>query len=357
MKTANHGYLSRLDHLRFLAIALVLLTHFSGGLQNPKSINSVMDFINLWIKNGATGVSLFLVISGFIFCVITDAGEKSIEYKKFITNRLFRIFPLLLVIFFIVITLNRENSTPMDVLRLLTLQLNTGHPYTGWGHETFPSGPIWTIAVEFQFYLIFPFLIKIMHQQGISKIFTMMVCMFIVRTFIVFNSDTDTYYNLYHSITGRLDQFLWGMLFGYFYVKHKHTSFNKIKSVALLITGLTIVTMLMIMGSHSYFFKIFSFNIEAMGWGCVLLGYMKLNIILNKSFDSILAYFGGLSYSLYLTHLPVGGILIKKLSKYEIMHEGIITTLLIIFPACIFISWITYNGIEKPFLMMRKKYL
>ncbi|EMX9222868.1 acyltransferase family protein [Citrobacter koseri] len=357
MKTTNHGYLSRLDHLRFFAIALVLLTHFSGSLPTPKSIHSVMDFIDLWIKKGVTGVSLFLVISGFIFCVITDAGEKVIDYKKFITNRLFRIFPLLLVIFFIVITINRENSTPMDVLRVLTLQLNTGHSYTGWGREFFPSGPIWTIAVEFQFYLIFPFLIKIMHQQGISKIFTMMICMFIIRAFIVFDSDNGTYNNLYHSITGRLDQFLWGMLFGYFYIKNKHTKFNNVQSFLLILTGVAIVTILMMAGDRSYFVRIFSFNLEALGWGFILLGYMKSNIHINKQVDSFFAYLGGLSYSLYLTHLPVGFILINKLDKYSFMHNGIATTLLIIFPSCIFISWITYSGIEKPFLMMRKKYL
>ena len=129
------------------------------------------------------------------------------------------------------------------------------------------------------------------------------------------------------------------------------------QSFLLILTGVAIVTILMMAGDRSYFVRIFSFNLEALGWGFILLGYMKSNIHINKQVDSFFAYLGGLSYSLYLTHLPVGFILINKLDKYSFMHNGIATTLLIIFPSCIFISWITYSGIEKPFLMMRKKYL
>lgn len=357
MKTINHSYLSRLDHLRFLAITLVIFTHFNGSKEKPESIYGLHDFFNLWISKGATGVSLFLVISGFIFCVITNAGAKEINYKKFIGNRIFRIFPLLTVIFFIIITINREQSTPMDVLRLLTLQLNTGNPTTGWGHHIFPSGPTWTIAVEFQFYLIFPFIISILHRMGISRIFIMMFCMIIVRSMIVFTSDYHTYNNLYHSITGRLDQFLWGIAFGYFYLKLNSKNISLIYSVMLALTGVTCLTLLMVFDNHTAIYKLLSFNLEAMSWGLVLFSYLTIRLHINNKIDSILAYLGGLSYSLYLTHLPVGAILIKKLGRYEFMHLGNLTTLIIVLPICIFISFVTYNGIEKPFLLMRKRYL
>ena len=356
MKTQNHSYLSRLDHLRFFAIALVILTHFNGGIAKPDEINGVMSLIDLWINKGATGVSLFLVISGFIFCVITNAGEKPIDYKQFVGNRLRRILPLLLVIFFIIITINRQNSGPMDIFRVFTLQLNTGNPTTGWGNEIFPSGPIWTIAVEFQFYLIFPFLVTIMHRMGLSRIFIMMLCMIIIRAMIVFTSDEHTYDNLYHSITGRLDQFLWGMIFGYLYVKNKDNKYSALRCLLMIIVGFSVITLLMFYDNRTTAYKLLSFNIDALAWGAVLFGYLSLPFNINKKLDVFLAYLGGLSYSLYLTHLPVGSILMNKLGKYDFMHYGIATTLVIIFPICIVISIITFNGIEKPFLMMRKNY-
>lgn len=163
MKSLNTVYIERLDHLRFFAALLVVYHHFRSAInlnnitwENPIK-DSITYFIKSWLINGSSGVSLFLFLTGFLFCTISANGTKSIDYKKFIYNRILRIFPLLLVIIFIIICINRQNSDPMDILRLLTLQLNTGNPYTGWGQQFFPSGPIWTIGVEFQFYLLFLF--------------------------------------------------------------------------------------------------------------------------------------------------------------------------------------------------------
>lgn len=37
----------------------------------------------------------------------------------------------MMILMVFIITVNRADSTPMDIFRILTLQLNTGHPYTG----------------------------------------------------------------------------------------------------------------------------------------------------------------------------------------------------------------------------------
>lgn len=356
MKTNNAVYFSRLDHLRFLAILLVLFRHFHAGITTPSSLSSFADFIKLWIVKGATGVSLFLVLSGFLFCVICDAGRKEIKYKDFLINRFLRIAPLLLVVFFIIITINRGQSTPMDVFRLLTLQLNTGNSVTGWGYSNFPSGPIWTIAVEFQFYLIFPFLVRILNQFGVSRLFSMMLCVILIRAIIAYSTTGPMYSNLYHSITGRLDQFLWGMILGYFYLETKAKTFNKMACIGLIVLSITINTALMPYSIDNYFYRIYSFNIEAFAWGMLILGYLKINININSILDRVFAYLGGLSYSLYLLHLPVGAILLGQLKIYGIENHGVTTTLFVILPVCIAVSSLTYYSIEKPFLAMRRKY-
>lgn len=357
MKTYNTVYFSRLDHLRFLAILLVMFRHFHAGITTPSSLSSFADFVKLWIVKGATGVSLFLVLSGFLFCVICDAGRKEIKYKDFLTNRILRIAPLLLVVFFIIITINRGQSTPMDVFRLLTLQLNTGNNVTGWGYSNFPSGPIWTIAVEFQFYLIFPFLVRILHQFGVSRLFAMMLCVLVIRAIIAYSVNGPMYSNLYHSITGRLDQFLWGMIIGYFYIETKNKEFNKMTCLALMLGSIAINTLLMPYSIDNLFYRIYSFNIEAFAWGMFILGYLKFSININTTIDKSLAYLGGLSYSLYLLHLPIGSILIHQLPAYGMKNHGVTTTALVILPVCIAISAITFYSIEKPFLAMRKKYI
>ena len=71
MQTTQHAYLSRLDHLRFFAAALVVLFHYFhtqiGDLRSGNPLISLVD-------EGHTGIALFMVISGFIFTLI--AGNR-----------------------------------------------------------------------------------------------------------------------------------------------------------------------------------------------------------------------------------------------------------------------------------------
>lgn len=99
-------YLSRLDHLRFFAAFLLVVHHFRGNLDYDSGMN-FLSFIMLWLNNGSTGVSLFLVLSGYLFCILCKAGEYKIVYSKFIKNRILRIFPLLTVLFFCILCVSR----------------------------------------------------------------------------------------------------------------------------------------------------------------------------------------------------------------------------------------------------------
>ena len=188
MKSLNTAYLSRIDHLRFFAALLVIAVHIKGklspateGFGLSSAFLSIENFAKNWIFSGSIGVSLFLVLTGFLFCLISDLGEKKIKYSGFIYNRILRIFPMMVLLVSVVITASRQTSTPMDIFRILTLQLNTGHSYTGWGHEVYPSGPIWTISVEFQFYLLFPFLALFLARYGAKYLLGLVFLMILIK--------------------------------------------------------------------------------------------------------------------------------------------------------------------------------
>ena len=85
MKSLNFQYLSRLDHLRFFASILVVFHHFRGYIADSipnefPSTSFISWFTQLWMLKGASGVSLFLVLSAFLFTLITHAGERRIIY-------------------------------------------------------------------------------------------------------------------------------------------------------------------------------------------------------------------------------------------------------------------------------------
>lgn len=357
MKSINHSYLSRLDHLRFFATVLVIFYHCRGNITYSGYIKSATDIASMWINLGSTGVSLFLVLSGFLFCVISDGGAKDIQYGKFIKNRILRIAPLATLFVFIAICINQNGSTPIDILRILTLQLNTGGNGTGWGNDLYPMGPIWTIAVEFQFYLIFPFLAIFMHRNGVKNIIGIIFILILIKISLVIFNGEHVYYRLYHSIIGRLDQLLIGMIAGHFYLKGY---FKGEKLVPTLMIVASIVGISVFMYVHYKMIKQFiplSFTIEAILWSLMIYGYITLGVRINHRFDALLAYLGGLSFSMYLFHLAVIKALRMTVLPTASSHiETVVIIAFAIIPATILVSALSYKYIEKPFLQLRVKY-
>lgn len=360
MKGLNSGYFSRLDHLRFFAAILVVFFHFSGVHEKITKISGFEDIVKLWASNGSTGVSLFLVLSGFLFCVICNAGEKQIRYKEYIINRVLRIAPLVTIFVFICITLNRENSGPIDILRVLFLQLNTGNKFSGWGSDIFPIGTIWTIAVEFQFYLAFPFLMIMLHKYGIRKIASLVLFFVMIKLMLVMYSGVYVYGNLYHSIIGRIDQFLIGIIFGALYCRHKDNLLSQKNYMFLLpasLLSLVSLTFLLMQSRYTIIYNTLGFAAEAFFWAVFIICYLCINISFSKNIDTCLAYLGGLSFSMYLFHLPVGIIASRYIrNEYGITMNGFIFSIIIVIPITIAVSSLTFSAIEKPFLEMRRKY-
>ena len=358
MKSLNSSYFSRIDHLRFFAATLVIFHHFSGNIAVSPDAGLITNFFIAWLKNGSTGVSLFLFLTGFLFCIISDIGNKKINYKGFIYNRILRIFPLLIVLVAIVIAINRANSTPMDIFRVLTLQLNTGNPGTGWGHEFFPVGPIWTISVEFQFYLIFPFLALFLKRYGLKYLLGIVLLSVLIRINVANLVPNPMYWNFYHTILGRLDQFVIGMIFavlwnrGYLNLFHSY-----VFSIFLTLISFTLLTYLFTLNKDNPYVASLLFSIEALLWGGVVCSYFLVGIKFNNLLDTILSKLGEISFSLYLIHLPVG-MFVNKLLGFvspNTLSDSLLQSCVRMIPI-ILISMLMFNLIEKPFMSLRVKY-
>ena len=85
MKSANLAYFSRLDHLRLAASLWVFIFHLRFAGDFPGAGNELTDpveILKLWVDNGRSGVSLFLVLSGFLFCLIGLNSARPIRYCK-----------------------------------------------------------------------------------------------------------------------------------------------------------------------------------------------------------------------------------------------------------------------------------
>jgi peptidoglycan/LPS O-acetylase OafA/YrhL len=145
-----------LDVLRGIAILLVLIYHgflFSA----PRLVLGTPTLQSLYLLTGWgwLGVNLFFVISGFLITGILQDSRSSTQYfQRFYTRRALRILPAYLVTLFLLwgFHLVRLPYLLICVLFLANmpgLLLPTG---------TALYGPLWPLAVEEQFYLVWPWL-------------------------------------------------------------------------------------------------------------------------------------------------------------------------------------------------------
>jgi peptidoglycan/LPS O-acetylase OafA/YrhL len=171
-EVARSGHLPALDGVRGLAILLVMLTHFTLVQQGP-----VLDrLVGMAGRFGWTGVDLFFVLSGFLITSILLSSRGTGHYfRNFYARRTLRIFPLYFFVIFIATVVipslpfawtehfRVENWTrPLYWLYLSNFAI-TFSPDA----SNDMLGLTWSLAIEEQFYLIWPILVLLLSRRAL----------------------------------------------------------------------------------------------------------------------------------------------------------------------------------------------
>lgn len=356
MKSKNINYMPRVDHLRLYAALLVILVHSYMPAGGGNSDN----FFMFPIMYGSTGVTLFLVLSGFLFTLISDFGNKEIKYSKFITNRILRVFPLLILVSFTSVAVMRGSVTVNDFLSTFLFSNLTSTPLSKF------FGPTWTIAVELQFYLIFPFIIAFVRNSGVKYLLGLIAFWLVWRALIVFQVNPDgvsvdnSFY--YLTIIGRLDQFLIGMLAAFTYRRFGEFFKNPLCLLASLAFILCTLYYMPVLGIWYTPLPVRSILQvwETIAWAALIISYLKCSFEYLPKTSFALSKLGELSYSAYITH----GLVLYVIEKnnwwltFTSIHNvnAVLNGLLVVFPPVMVVSWLSFAFIEKPFLTLRKSY-
>jgi peptidoglycan/LPS O-acetylase OafA/YrhL len=166
-----------LDGLRGLAIALVLVYHINlyGGFNPLTVLDRAVDAITL---SGWSGVDLFFVLSGFLITrILLHAKGGPHFFRHFYIRRALRIFPLYyatLAAFFLVGPLLVTGGPEYQAVLAKqgwywTHTLNIDIALHGW-HRFLPLGHFWTLAIEEQFYLIWPLLVFMLDRRALTGV-------------------------------------------------------------------------------------------------------------------------------------------------------------------------------------------
>ncbi|WP_109830288.1 acyltransferase family protein [Reichenbachiella versicolor] len=175
------SYLHNLTSLRGIAAILVATLHFHfflGGILPAKN-SAIVDKFYLM-------VDLFFILSGFIMCyVYEDKFKEEVlnrDYKRFLTARLARIYPLHLLsltgelLIFVFLTFSglfqTLHPTAKHLYRLETIpiQLTFLQTIGIYNFDTW-NAPAWSLSAEWWAYVLFPFMFLLTTKLGYQKWF------------------------------------------------------------------------------------------------------------------------------------------------------------------------------------------
>jgi peptidoglycan/LPS O-acetylase OafA/YrhL len=214
------GRIPELDGLRGLAILLVLICHY-GADAVPVIRGSWQYYSVAMLKLTWTGVDLFFVLSGFLIGgILYDAKSSRNYFTTFYLRRIHRIFPLYFI-WLALFVLGVYLVGPHGPAPLRTL-FNSDRPL--WSYFLFLQnffmskgfGPnwvamTWSLAVEEQFYLLLPLLVRNLTYRGIT-ILAMAAILGAPVVRISLWCSGNQYYGPYTLLPSRADALAFGLL-------------------------------------------------------------------------------------------------------------------------------------------------
>lgn len=363
-------YFDNLDALRFLCFLLVFLYHsFYTELDFLKE-NSIYRAVQELFKNGMIGVNFFFVLSGFLITyllIIEKIENGKINILSFYYRRILRIWPLYFfcVIFGFVLfpyikilfgETPNETANPVSFLLFFNNfdLINNGLP------DCSTLGILWSIAIEEQFYIVWPIIIAFIPLKYLKYLFAAIIGgSYVFRAVMndINISDFHTFSCIGDMAIGGLASYL---IIQSIYFK---SAIYELKKAYILLIYLSV--------AFIYFFRD----------ELVLIDYLKhferlitalifVFVILEQTFSKksffkigkvqILTWLGKMTYGLYMLQM-IAILITLKSTHFLGINEYLIVVLLfetlIAFLLNVFFAWFSFQFFEGWFLRMKGKFL
>lgn len=365
----NKVYFPNLNGLRFIAALLVIIHH-------AEQLRSSFGMENYWkiafVRNiGQLGVILFFVLSGFLITYLL-LKEKNVHgtifVKQFYIRRVLRIWPLyyfIVILSFFILPLFPQLAIPgfggvygdFVPLLLLFLVFLPNVALVAFGPVAYAS-QAWSVGVEEQFYLIWPWVIK--KSKNIAVVMSAIIFAYVLINFLLANIGRG------HIILGDVHRF-WehfnidcmaiGGLAAWllFYEKKKILDILYNPYLQVFVYLFTIACL-----ATGFYFPVF---VRGLDINCecyaALFAYIILNMASNpKSIVSLenrlFGYLGNISYGLYMYHVLAIVLVIKFVLPFT--GENVIVFYSAVLALVVLISALSYELLEKRFIRRKLKY-
>ena len=338
-------YKPEIDSLRAISVLGVIIYH-----------SKIYFFGGLFFQGGYYGVDIFFVISGYLITSLIheDLNKNNFSLKKFYIKRCRRIFPALIFTILVSLLLSWYSIMPVSfveyaksVIYSLTFVSNYYFYFTGLEYGAIsgllkPLLHTWSLAIEEQFYIIFPLIFiigfKIFRKNLIFYFGILILVSFITALyFSYFNPNLNFYF-----IGSRAWELMIGSLLFLFSLK-SNFQIKTIYSNLATFLGLIII------------FISFQFNYDTiptpnlntllplLGASIIIFTFKKEGFLNLLFVNKLVLRVGLISYSLYLLHYPIFAFVrTNRLAQSSIDY---LIVALIIFV----LSYVSYRFVERPF--------
>jgi peptidoglycan/LPS O-acetylase OafA/YrhL len=173
--TTARSHIPELDGLRGVAVILVLLAHSTMVFVRVPLFTAWLD------RYGSLGVQIFFVLSGFLITrILLETRGSSHFFSSFFARRGLRIYPLYYGVFaFVVLSgIVHQHGVHWWVYALYLSNLVYGHQ-----PQPAPLAPVWSLAVEEQFYLVWPFVVFLVSRRVLQRILFVVIALTVFLRF------------------------------------------------------------------------------------------------------------------------------------------------------------------------------
>jgi peptidoglycan/LPS O-acetylase OafA/YrhL len=338
MENQQGGRIERLDGIRGLAIVLVFLIHSRVG------------------RFGWMGVPLFFALSGYLITtILRRAREDRSFWAPFYIKRATRIVPPLLILF-VIAALFCDVAWRQVGLYLAFFAANIAE--TIHRGKTGPLSVLWSLAVEEQFYLLWPFAIRYLSRR---TLIVMLTAVLLVEPCLrgFFTPFFSTMFPIYYLTPFQLDGLAAGSLLALLLENASTQAVLKVWSGRALAAGLLLfVTLSLSPAFHrdqnSVAFNSFGYTIVYLA-SASMVGYVLLNpeSRLSKVFGSRpVVFLGTISYGFYLFHLTA--ITFADQIAHALHYPHLRSLSPLTFAAVTIFSWLSFRFYEQPLIAWGK---
>lgn len=356
------GYRPELDGIRAIAILAVLLRHapIAGWKRGA-----------LW--GGWIGVDVFFVLSGFLITTLLLQEYRlasSVSLPRFYARRALRLAPALIVMLVLWCGYSWMGFTEMEARLTCRQALVTLFYMTNWVSAfcLFPMdqlAPMWSLAVEEQFYIVWPITLIVLLRLG-ARARTLIVVLGIgvilsasLRIWL-FSDAPCSLERLYCGSDTRADTLLMGCLLGVLAVSGvlgRLKPYRKSLGAATLLSTVVLVFVGGLIPESRWFLFFGVFTLVALATAVVLAWLLchPESRVAKVLSSSPMVWIGRRSYGIYLWHSPVAVAVSTPLTFMIVGEEPHWAITLGLYLLCTFIvAAISFRYVEQPVLDLKR---